>query len=73
MPQSQIKFVFGVISGIYFCQDIVKKVSDIMSSVHLGNMNYVRRNGGFHTFNDGLGTVRGVPGFPSHTSGWEPR
>ena len=49
MPAFTIKFRFRVISGMYFYDDIAKKVSDIMSKVCLGVMKEVRRNGTFHS------------------------
>ena len=50
MPEFIIKFGLRVISGIYLCDDIIKKVSDIMSTLHLGAVKEVSRKGSLHTF-----------------------
>ena len=49
MPEFIIKFGLRVISGIYLCDYIIKKVSDIMSTLHLGAIKEVRMKGSFHT------------------------
>ena len=44
MTEITIKNGFGVISGLYFRDDIVKKGSYLLSGGHMGEIKAVRRN-----------------------------